>query len=216
MTVDNGSDATAPALMIDRMVARGLDLLMKGVLFLVTFVPFGLVTVADTLQDMMVPGRSHSPRSLILVTVVAAMPALAWEPVRQSVTGCTWGRAVTGIRLRDCADREMFASVGQVLLRYAASIVACGASAGLSFAAALVAGIGLTPWRVIGLTVIPSGLVWLSALLSALLRADRRGWHDVVAGTVLVSTVVPPARLGLSCNPPGGIVDGSVSGGEEL
>ena len=132
-----------------------------------------------------------------LFIIVAAIAALGYEPFSLAVkrtargTPLSVGKAATDLELRCAMEPLRSASLRRALGRYLVSIMACGLLIGVSFAAAFVTGIVLTPWRVVGLVAVSGALVWLSALLSALFRADRRGWHDLLAGTVVVSTGVP-------------------------
>ena len=184
-----------PAAMIDRVVARGLDLLAMSTVF-VLFALVSPLLVAATgaigLGSMLRPGRD--PDGVFAALILGGLAAACWEPARQMLKGRTFGRATVGIDLRDAANPEPRASTVRMLARYTVSVGACGVSIGLAFTVVLVVGMSLTPWRVIGLIAMPSVATWASALLSALFRADRRGWHDLMAGTMLVSRSTLPLR----------------------
>lgn len=209
MTVPDGRKVFVPASMIDRVVSRGLDLLMMGTVFCAVAAPIIVIVGFVGLQHMLEPSNQSGTEGFVEALAVGGLAAACWEPVCQSTRRRTLGRTTVDIELRDGADPHLYASTGRVLGRYAVSVVTCCACIGLSFAAALAAGMGVTPWRVVALIAVPCALIWLSVLLSALLRVDRRGWHDMAAGTVLVSTLVPSARPQSGCGPSGGVVDGS-------
>lgn len=185
----------------DRIAARAVDLFLLGVAFAVMLLPIPILH--GLVGDIGLGGSGGIDLAEYgLFFAVAAAASLGLEPFTLGVKRVASGRSVsvgksaTDLELRCVGQIGRAAPTGRAIGRYLLSVGACAAVIGLSFAVALVAEIGLTPWRVVGLTAIPSGVVWLTALLSALLRADRRGWHDVAAGTVLVSTHVPSPEHG--------------------
>lgn len=194
MSTSRRPPALIPAAMIDRVIARGLDLLAMGTVFCVVAAPLVVAVGAIGLSSMLEPGRDSGLGSFVTALVLGGLAAVCWEPVRQVSKGRTLGRATVGIELRHGARPEFHASTAQILSRYILSLGACGVSIGLAFTAVIAAGMDLTVWRVAGLVAIPSSVVWASALLSAFFRPDRRGWHDLVAGTVSVSLRAPPPR----------------------
>ena len=212
MTVPDGRKVFVPASMIDCVVSRGLDLLMMGTVFCAVVAPIMVIVAFVGLQHMLEPGNQSGTDGFVETLAVGGLAAVCWEPVCQSTRRRTFGRTTVDIELRDAANPHLYASTVRVLGRYAISVVTCCACVGLSFAVAPAAGMGLTPWRVVALIVVPCALVWLSVLLSALFRVDRRGWHDMLAGTVLVSTFAASARPGSGCGPSGDVVDGSCAG----
>ena len=184
--------------MIDRVVARVVDLFIVGAVSAVALLPIPLVN--GLIGDLGIGGGGPSRIELAeysLFIVLAAITALGYEPFSLAVkrttrgTPVSIGKAATDLELRCAMEPLRSASLRRVIGRYLVSIGACGLLIGVSFAAAFVTEIGLTSRRVVGLVAVSGALVWLSALLSALFRVDRRGWHDLLAGTVLVSTGVP-------------------------
>ena len=194
MIASGKGQAFAPASMVDRVIARGLDLLAMGTVYCLVAGPLAVAAGAIGLSSMLQPGSDPGLGSFVAALVLGGLAAVCWEPARQASRGRTFGKATVGIELRDGARPELRASTVQVLSRYVVSLGACGAAVGLAFTPTLVMGMGLTVWRAVGLVAIPSAVVWTSVLLSASFRVDRRGWHDLAAGTVLVSLWVPPSR----------------------
>lgn len=186
-----GHDRSKPVPVIDRIVARGLDALIACLVFVAAYVPFVIVITASALQSMFEAGDADSTGAFIGTAVLASLVAVAWEPFRQIRKGTTFGRSTVEVQLRLQASPSRVPSGCLVFVRHIVSSGAFAAVIGASFATLNAFRVDLTPWRVVGLVAVSGALVWLSALLSALFRADRRGWHDLLAGTVLVSTGVP-------------------------
>lgn len=193
MTASGESAEFIPAAMLDRVVARGLDLMMSGIVFCAVAAPIMFAVALRGLSRMLEPGAEAGSGGIVAALALGAFAAVSWEPYRHARKGRSFGRSTVDIELRVAARPELRASNGQMWTRCVVSFAACGVLVVLSIAVASGVGFGLTPWRVVGLAAAAVGVGWLSALL----RADRRGWHDLVAGTVCVSTFVPPCRTGL-------------------
>ena len=185
-----------PAPIIDRTVARALDVLIACLVFAAAYVPFVIVIAVSALQSMFETGDTDSTGAFVGTAASAAIVAVAWEPFRQIRKGTTCGRSTVEIQLRFQASPNCVPSGFRVFVRHIVTLGAFTAVIGASFATLNAFQVGLTPWRVVGLVAVSGVLVWLSALLSALFRADRRGWHDLLAGTVLVSTRIPQVNPG--------------------
>lgn len=185
-----------PAPMIDRVAARAVDLFLMGAAFGVLSLAF--ILVGSFLENLVWGSGTggitwRDLRAAWHLFAFSLVVALSYEPA-SSVGKGTRGKIATNLELR-CAQRpDQLASPRRAVGRFGVSVVACGVSIGLALAGASAAGMDWTPWRVVGLVAIPTAAAWASVLVSALFRADRRGWHDLVAGTVLVSRSVPPPR----------------------
>ncbi|MCY4056688.1 MAG: hypothetical protein OXG44_01670 [Gammaproteobacteria bacterium] len=190
------SGGVRPAPLVDRIAARSVDLLVMGAVFVALslavallvrtahgVVAFGTAPVRITWRDL---GAAWHLFALALAVALSLEPFTLGVRRVASSRAVSIGKYATDLELRCVAQPGQTAPTGRAIGRYLLSVGACAVAAGLSFVAALVAGVGLTLWRVVGLTAVPIGFVWSTALLPALLRADRRGWHDVAAGTVLV------------------------------
>lgn len=187
-----------PAPMIDRVVARVVDLFIVGAVSAVALLPIPLLN--GLIGDLGIGGGGSSRIELAeysLFIMLAAIAALGYEPFSLAVkrtargTPLSVGKVATDLELRCAMEPLRSVSLRRAFGRYLVSVGAFVVLIGVSFAAAIVMEIGLTSRRVVGLVAVSGALVWLSALLSALFRSDRRGWHDLLAGTVLVSTGVP-------------------------
>ena len=192
------SGAARPAPAVDRVVARAVDLFIVGAVSAFALLPIPLLN--GLIGDLGIGGGGPSRIELAeysLFIIVAAIAALGYEPFSLAVkrtargTPLSVGKAATDLELRCAMEPLRPVSLRRAIGRYFVSIGACGLLIGVSFAAAFVTEVSLTSRRVVGLVAVSGVLVWLSALLSALFRSDRRGWHDLLAGTVLVSTGVP-------------------------
>ena len=203
--IDQDHDLRDPAPIIDRAVARGLDLLIACLVFVAAYLPFVIVITVSALQSMFEAGDTDYTEAYIGTAVLASLAAVAWEPFRQIRKGTTFGRSTVKIQLRLQALPSRVPYGCRVFVRHMVTLGALTAVIGASFAALNAFQVDLTPWRVVGLVAASSALVWLSALLSTLFRADRRGWHDLVAGTMLVRASTSSAEFrsdrGLSPDP---------------
>lgn len=180
-----------PALMVARVIARVLDLVHAGVLLVaLSFAVIVFVAVANAAVGLGTSSASlNDYEEAAHLFVVGAVVALGREPWSLMRKGTTRGKAHRGIELRLLDHPNEPASSKRLVGRYLVSVGACAAVTGLSLVAVSVLGASLSAWGVVGVAAASSGLVWLSALLSVLFRADRRGWHDVAAGTVLVTAL---------------------------
>lgn len=190
----------------ERAAARLLDLLRTGVALAIGLLP---ATCAELLGQNFGPASSEwelrfedfeylgSLESLPLM-VFGVLVALGYELVRLARKGTTAGKASMGLELRVARESGLAASRKRALSRYLVSVGACVAASGLAFAVAAALGILWSPSRVVVLAVASCAAVWVSCLLTASMRVDGRGWHDLVAGTVLVSAtgLVRPQRRG--------------------
>ncbi|WP_419840739.1 RDD family protein [Candidatus Poriferisodalis sp.] len=207
--------------MADRVAARLVDLILVGVVFALVLLPTLLVLGSFTvlLVGDLGLGGTGSPHADFaeygMFIAAAALAALGYEPFTLTVKRLTLGKTVTlgkagrRVEIRLASDCRRPASPRRAAGRFAVSSGTCAAAFGLSLVVGSALGVGLDLWRVVGLLALSSVAVWLSVLLSALLRVDRRGWHDMVAGTVLVSTFVASARPGSGCGPSGGVAHDS-------
>lgn len=197
MTSIPDSGGSRPASMFDRIVARAVDLFLTGALFGVLALAIALfVSVAHSLVSWGGASGGITWNDLLEawhLFAFALVVAFIYEPASLVGKG-TRGKIATNLELRCALRPDQLASPRRAVGRFGVSVVACGVSIGLTLAGSAVAGMDWTPWRVVGLVAIPTAAAWVSVLVSALFRADRRGWHDLVAGTVLVSRSVPPPR----------------------
>ena len=212
-----------PASMADRVTARLVDLFLVGAVFALVLLPTLLVlsSLAILVGDLGLGGTGSPHADLAeygMFIAAAALAALGYEPFTLTVKRLTLGKTVTlgkagrRVEIRLASDYRRQASPRRAAGRFAVSSGACAAAFGLLLVVVSAVGVGLGLWRVVGVLALSSVAVWLSVLLSALFRVDRRGWHDIVAGTVLVSTFAASARPGSGCGPSGRVVDGSGAG----
>ena len=190
-----------PTPMTDRVIARCIDLWRTGVVLVIALVPASCTEYLS--QTLITIGPGPGPQfdlgdidlEILPLVVFGLIVAACYEPLRLMRKGSTSGKTKRGMEL------HVFGSVGQrcsmrrTVARYFVSAGACGAVAAEAIAVLASLGAELTLWAVVVPIVVSPSVVWLSVLMSARLRTDRRGWHDVLAGTVLVSTrVTAPCR----------------------
>ena len=179
----------------ERAAARFLDLLRAGVALAIGLLPAAFAELSyQSLMDgewTFQLGRVKYLPILHLI-VFGVVVALGYELVRLARKGTTAGRASLRLELGVAREPGMVASRRRAVSRYLVTVGACVAASGAAFVVAAAVGIRWSPGRVMGLAVVPCAAVWASCLLSASMRADRRGWHDVVSGTVLVSATGSP------------------------
>lgn len=183
-----------PAPVSDRVAARIVDLVLMGGVCGVALLPVPLMTWFAAEHISWSTGEYRvNYREAGLFFAVAAVAALGYEPysfaTKYAKLGMplSIGKTATGIELRCAKHPCRPASFKQAVGRYVLSVAACGAVAVLSPVSAYALGVQISFSLIVGLSAGSVGLVWLSALVSALFRTDRRGWHDIMAGTVLMS-----------------------------
>lgn len=186
-----------PAPILARVAARAVDLSLMGAVFIA--LSMAIVLVVRIGHGLVAWGADTGEigwrdlREAWHLFAFALVVAFSYEPASLAGRG-TRGKIAANLELRGARQPDRLVTPRRAIGRYVMSVGVCGISVGLAFAVALVVGMDLTPWRVVGLVALPSTVVWASVLVSALFRADRRGWHDLAAGTVLVSVSVPPPR----------------------
>ena len=106
-------------------------------------------------------------------------------------SGTSIGKRAVDLKIADCEYRRKRVSPWRAGSRYVVAVLACVALTGVATLTGGMAKINIESKALLFIAGASSLIVWLSVLLSALFRSDRRGWHDLWAGTVLVSTRVP-------------------------
>lgn len=192
------SSAFKPAGFIDRILARTLDLLLIGTVFAVMLVPIPLFLASE--RYVLGMGGDNIDE-LGLFFAVAALAALGTElhPLNRKhlLTGnaVTFGKDLMDIGLRLAKDPAKPAPLKRAVGRYLASVATCCLVIGLTYAVTDVMSLEVTLRWLAAMVAATTALVWLSVLATALVRADRRGWHDMLAGTMLVqASALPPER----------------------
>ena len=187
------SELLTPACIPDRIAARCHDFRRMGVAFVIGLAPFMFgVWGSEAI------GGGFDFEETAHLLAFAIVVALGYELTVLARRGKTLGKQNKGIEVRNAAQFRLRASRRRTVCRYLMTVAACLATFTVVFVMALVLGASPTLWTVCGLVVVSVAAVWLTVLVSALLRSDRRGWHDVVAGTVLVhaADTARPATLG--------------------
>lgn len=187
----------------DRLIARCIDFWRSGVVLVLALLPAGCVEfysqavfrVGPSARGQLDFGKIDYGELAGLLAFAAAV-SLSYEPLRMVRKGTTSGKAKRRMELRAFDQPALGSLTKRAIGRYFVSVGACGASTAVAVAVSAAAGAGPSLWTVIGLAAASSCVTWLSTLLTARLRVDRRGWHDVLAGTMLVTTrryrPVPP------------------------
>ncbi len=187
MTLRNGVEAPLAGIP-ERFLARFHDcivmalIMLAAILLAVAAVVVGLLLGADwNWGDENTQAVVSSLLALFIVGM-ASLVALLYEPVTTARSGQTIGKRGQQVRIVRYQDGGA-ASASRCVARWAVPIWA--GTLGWAVAAA----IGL-PMPYVG---IPG--LWLLIHVSPLWGRGRRGWHDMIAGTVVVeaSWLAPPA-----------------------
>lgn len=184
-----------PAPFADRVIARCIDLWRIGVVLILALLP---AACGEFVGQNLVMGGSLSRSQfefgdidfgeLAGLLIFGIVVALSYEPLRLARKGATSGKANRRMELRRFDQPGEPPSSKRAIGRYLVSVGTCVAAAAGAIGVSAAVGVVLTLWTTVGLVAASSSVAWLSVLLSARLRADRRGWHDVLVGTMLVTT----------------------------
>lgn len=211
-----------PAPMSGRVAARGVDLWRMVVVLAIALLPAACAEFYGQAVFSIGPSNGQLDfgrinfGELAGLLIFGAVVALGYEPLRLARKGTTSGKVKRDIELRVFNQPAQRCSTKRAVGRYFVSVGACGAAVSAFVAGAAAVNVTWSPWLVFVLGVVPMIAVWLSVLVSALLRADRRGWHDVLAGTVLVSTSRPSLWSPRGGGPSGDSDGGSARDGDGL
>lgn len=195
MMVPRDPSQLLPAPMTDRVAARCVDLCRTGVVLLIALLPAACVEFYG--QAVFSVGPSSSGHfdledmelgELAGLLALAVVVALSYEPLRIMRKGATPGKVKRRMEVRTFGQLAQRNSTKRAIVRYFVSTGACIASSAVAVAVSAAIGTALTFRTVAGLMAASLCTVWCSVLLSAQLRPDRRGWHDMLAGTMLVTT----------------------------
>lgn len=176
--------AHPPAQILARIAARTIDLVVY--LFVC-----GTISFAGALYLTSRCLMKHCPYSdgdlwtffVISVVVATGVGLLIETSTRSSV-----GKRALNIAIHRCQRPGELASLWRVAIRYLMLVLASLCAIGIGVLLGSTTRVDVERATILFLFGVPPILVWLSTVVSALSRADRRGWHDVLVGTVLVST----------------------------
>ena len=176
-----------PALVERRLAARLIDI---AVLALPLFFAFGMATAVATLSS---PGSDPASVGVFLVVLLAAMsllPIMLYEVLLTARSGQTIGKDALSIMVVRYDDGQL-PTAKAAFTRWIVPAVASVAGA------VVVAMIPVPePQELVDLVgpAAAGGLAaWLLVYASSMWDADRRGWHDKAAGTVVVNEPEPHA-----------------------
>lgn len=180
--IAGGAQTFVPAAMTARFLARVIDFAVMcsvgGILF-----ALGAFYIVD--QCLM----SHCPYSdsdLWVWFGFSVAIAVIVEFLVETLSRTSIGKNAFGIVVKEHKYMTARASIWRLQSRCLMPAIVCFLSAGVGILIgnAVAIDIGIT----ISLSLLgtSSFIVWLSVLLSALCNEDRRGWHDLAAGTMLV------------------------------
>ena len=170
-----------PAGMWRRAAARAIDTLCMLMLCALAWLAMGTVAAILAMSGLLDPfGTDEAGVGVMLIVAMvglALMLPYCYEVVSTARTGQTVGKKTMGVVvIRVGSHRSRFWA--RWALPHLVGLVAAYAGAS----------VGLWAFGTIGLLVgIGSGLLgWMPVYTSALWDKDRRGWHDKVAGTIVV------------------------------
>ena len=179
--------------MDERIWARIIDLAVILMLSVAAFVVYIFVVYIFYVIDTCI--MSHCPYSdedhWVFLGTSAAVVVIV-ELLVGMWSGTSVGKRAVDLKVADYKYRRKRVSPWRARSRYLVAVLAWAALTGVTVLIGSTAKINIEGKALLFIAGASSLIVWLSALLSALFRSDRRGWHDLLAGTVLVSTRVPP------------------------
>lgn len=179
MTAD-GNDAEVIAAGIgDRLVARCLDLQVMFAAFLPVFV---FVFVFDG----GIPLFSYQEWEFESAIWAGAIAGIAAEFLILGYKRTTFGKWAVGIALIKFRAPLSETPSWHLIIRFSSVIGVCSVAFVVSIAVVGESVSRLSEAQLLIHLTIALTAVWLLSLSSALLNADRRGWHDLLAGTMLV------------------------------
>ena len=172
-----------------RVLARGVDLAIRRLAFaaLILAVIIAVSVMRSAMGFSAVDyANFRNLGRLAPFIALASGVALGNEPVQYVGKSTSWGKSMLNLEIRLVAGHTHSRPVRRLVARHVLSVAACVASTAVTLAAAAAAGMSLTAWRVIGMSTAACMSVWLSVILTAICRSDRRGWNDLATGTMLV------------------------------
>ena len=108
----------------------------------------------------------------------------------------TFGKAAVGIALVEFRMPTTGARPGRLVLRFLLVVVECGLVFVFSVTVAGESVPRLDEAQLFIHLVVAFTVTWMLSLLSASSNGDRRGWHDLMAGTMLVCVPESPITPG--------------------
>ena len=124
--------------------------------------------------------------------VLALIAWVLYEPVMVAWRGQTLGKLMTRVKIVRVADGEP-PRLWQAIVRWA---IPAAAGVALSLVVALVlAGVQADAMRLLAMFA-----AWAPLYLTSFMDDDGRGWHDMAAGTIVVSVDAAPHEQ--RCHPP--------------
>lgn len=178
-----------PASIGKRLLARYLDLFVIGPSFLAVFVPWVLL-------DGSIPVFAHQEWEFTSAIWAGAVAGVVAEFLMLGYKGTTFGKAAVEIALVEFRRPAAGARPGRLVLRFLLVVVECGLVFVFSVTVAGETVPRLDEAQLFIHLVVALAVTWLLSLLSALSNGDRRGWHDLVAGTMLVRAPESPITPG--------------------
>ena len=163
-------DLVTPAPFLDRVAARLVDVVVMfcavGIVELVLVVPFDL-------HASMGFGDRVAASYAVGMAVAAASLVVSYEVWTTSSRGRSLGKRNVGLKVVRISDGQappLLESFARTAIPPATCLCASGIAMGIT-----------ARWP-----FIYGALTWMVVLLSSLLDSHRRGWHDKLAGTVVV------------------------------
>ena len=181
---DTHDAGVVAATIVDRLVARCLDLQIMAAAFLPVFV---FVFVSDGGFPLF-PYQEWEFESAIWAGSIAGVAA---EFLMLGYKRTTFGKWAIGIALVESRAPLCEVPSWRLIVRFSSVIGACSVVFVASITVAGKSVSRLNEAQVLTHLSVALVAIWVLSLSSALLNSDRRGWHDLLAGTMLVSTGVP-------------------------
>lgn len=197
--------AYPPARILARIAARTIDLVMY--LFVC-----GVISFAGAFYITSRCLMKHCPYSdddLWTFFIVSIIVATGIGLIVETLSRSSIGKRALRIAIHRYQHPGKNASLWRVASRYMMLVLASLGAVGIGVLLGSTTRVDVEAATILFPFGLPPLLVWLSVLVSTLLRADRRGWHDVLAGTVLVHSSDSLRGSPHSGDPPEGSDSGS-------
>ncbi len=162
-----------------RLAARAVDTIITGAASTAAFV-IALLVASRMLEDFFNATWGDFGVALLLMLLLPVLPMIALEARLTARRGQTIGKSLFGIRVVRYADGRI-PTAADSAVRWIVT-----ALAGIVGVIATAAVVPEPPSDAI-LVLFAGGVVsWLLVLASSLLDVNGRGWHDKIAGTIVV------------------------------
>lgn len=205
------AEAFVPAAMTARFLARIIDFAVMcsvgGIIF-----ALGAFYMVDQCLIYHCP---YTDSDLWVWFGFSVAIAVIVEFLAETLSRTSIGKNAFGIVVKEHKYMAARASIWRLQSRCLMPVTACCLLTGVGILIGNTLAVNIEARIFLFLAGTSSFIVWLSVLLSALRSEDRRGWHDVLAGTMLVTARQDPIAPAGGSRLPQHEADGGLQGSAE-